>query len=150
MAAAGGFFSAGKKRCRSRRLRTVLAVAGILGGLVTASVNPGASASPVPEWLPLQGEHKNAIGCTWNNGCAGGYHGYPAVDFEVPYGTPVYAAGDGALTAYSGCDANGGPENCGPDNFGNAVKISHPSGRDSWYGHYPTSPGGADPFVPAS
>jgi murein DD-endopeptidase MepM/ murein hydrolase activator NlpD len=89
-------------------------------------------------WLPFRGTYSNAIGCTWNNGCTSptpGYHGYPAIDFMVSYGTPVYASVSGTVTGYGGCAPNGGPVNCGPNNFGNAIKISSSDGRDAWYGH---------------
>ena len=122
---------------RTLRLRVVATtvIALLASTLVVASPARNAQAATGPEWLPFKGTFVNAVGCTWNTGCAGGYHGYPAIDFMVPYGTPVYATGDGTLTGATGCTPNGGPVNCGPDNFGNAVKIAHPSGRDSWYAH---------------
>jgi len=135
MGRAGGFFTAIRQGSRPGGLRVFLTVATGLGVLLAGSLAPPAAASPGPEWLPLKGSYSNAVGCTWNNGCVAGYHGYPAVDFEVPYGTPVFAAGDGMLTAYTGCAPKSGPVACGPGNFGNAVRIAHPTRRDSWYAH---------------
>jgi len=119
---------------RFRRAVAALVV-GLLAVALLGLAPTVAQAATGPEWLPFKGSYANAIGCTWNNGCANGYHPNPAIDFMVPSRTPVYATGDGVLTGYTGCAPDGGPVNCGPNNFGNAVKIAHPSGRDSWYGH---------------
>jgi len=46
-------------------------------------------------------------------------------DIEVPYGTEVYATGDGIIIA-SGYNSDG---------FGNYIKIDHGNGLQSLYGH---------------
>lgn len=106
--------------------------------LFIAPASSGRTTAGGPEWLPLKGTFKNAIGCTWNNGCndpSAGYHGYPAIDFMVPRGTQLFAAGPGVVeVAYRGC-ADG--SQCGPNKsgLGNSIAIRHDDGRYSWYGH---------------
>lgn len=137
---------------RTRRvlLALVLGVlAGAFGALFPFADSPlelpsSALAAPAqappggPEWMPLKGRYGNAIGCTWSNGCvdpAAGYHVTPAIDFMVPSGAGVYAAGPGIVeVAYRGCAIN---SNCGPANsgLGNSIAIKHDNGRYSWYGH---------------
>lgn len=124
----------------TRRLAVLAALATAVlfaGGAALAAGSRNAAGSG-PEWLPFKGKYKNAIGCTWNNGCqspTAGYHGYPAIDFMVPRGTPIYAAGPGTVeVAYLAC-----PEasRCGPNGsgFGNAVAVRHDNGQYSWYAH---------------
>jgi len=98
-----------------------------------------------PDWLPFKNSAPGVrINCTWNNGCKNGYHGYPAIDFNTGYGFPIYAAGNGTLTAYTGCNATT-YSTCGPDNFGNAVRINHPNGLTSWYAHLSSVSRGSGP-----
>lgn len=62
---------------------------------------PGASAADdEPDLLPFWGSY--AVGCTWDNGCSGGHHGSGtrAVDFPMPEGTPILAAGSGTARLY--------------------------------------------------
>ena len=88
----------------------------LLAGLVLAGAPATSASTSGAEWLPFKGTYANAIGCTWKNGCHGGYHGYPAIDFMVAGGTPVYAAGSGTVTlAVRGCLDNG--STCGTDNL---------------------------------
>ena len=61
----------------------------------------GASATDdEPDLLPFWGAF--AVGCTWDNGCGGGHHGTatPAMDFPMPEGTAVLAAGTGVARLY--------------------------------------------------
>lgn len=101
-----------------------------------------ADAKEGPGWLPFTGAHANAIGCTYSNGCQSpraGYHGYPAIDFTVAFGTSVHAAGPGVVRqAHATCAPRNPPGravDCGPARLGNMVRIEHPDGRHSWYGH---------------
>ena len=89
------------------------------------------------DWLPLRDIKGGSIkvGCTWNNGCDGGYHtsGAKAIDFLVPVGTPVVAAGSGTVVeALGGC----APEStaCAGGKRGNFITIKHGS-RYSRYLH---------------
>ncbi|HAI75967.1 MAG TPA: peptidase M23 [Microscillaceae bacterium] len=50
---------------------------------------------------------------------------HPGIDFAAPYGTPIYATGDGLITEAS---YNGG-------GYGNAVKIEHGHGYETFYAH---------------
>jgi hypothetical protein len=96
------------------------------------------TATPGPEWLPFVGSYGNALSCTWNNGCGGGYHGYAAIDFSIPNGTRLIAAGDGSISAVQrGC---GAAYPCGLEYLGNSVRIRHDDGRYSVYGHMSTIP----------
>jgi hypothetical protein len=84
-------------------------------------------------WFPLRGDWK--IGCTWSNGCNGGYHGYYALDIaRNPSGSvagdPVYAAGAGLASVHStgsNCGGSGTPSN--------AVVVDHGNGTKSYYYH---------------
>jgi hypothetical protein len=112
-------------------MRLALAALGFCVLLVCAT---SAYAAETADWLPLKGTYSNAIGCTWNNGCAGGYHGYQAIDFLVPTGTKVYASGPGTIIqSYNSCAPTNSP-GCNGD-AGNWVVIAHPDGRQSYYVH---------------
>jgi Peptidase family M23 len=113
--------------------RRLAAVASVLSCLAAPSV---ASAAPTtsPELVPFTGTR--TIGWTWG-APSGGYHSYPAIDVSMPMGTPIYAAGTGTIVAsHSGCPVNGSATStCGMENLGNAIRIAHPDGRHSRYGH---------------
>ena len=117
-------------------MATIAAVT-LVGAATSAETRVTAAG---PDWLPLKGKYKNAIGCTWNNGCESPTHGYhsprQAIDFTVGVDVPVYAAGPGQVEiAWDTCGE--GDVACGPgtSRFGNAVAIRHPDGRYSWYAH---------------
>ena len=87
-------------------------------------------------WFPLRGQ--NVVGCTWNNGCASGYHCPSlcnAIDFARTStgggeGDPIYAAAAGTATIWSTgntCGGQGTPAN--------AVKIDHGNGLVTYYYH---------------
>ncbi|GAB2982312.1 M23 family metallopeptidase [Saccharothrix stipae] len=107
------------------------------GGPSPAAVPPvevelvaGQNQYSAPSWFPLRGAW--VIGCTWGNGCSGGYHGYAALDIaRDPKGSvsgdPVHAAGAGLATVVSTGST------CG--SAGNTVVVDHGSGVRSYYGH---------------
>lgn len=67
------------------------------------------------------------VGCTWDNGCSGGYHysTAKAIDFLVPVGRPVYSSGAGTIVqAMAGCGVNSDGCNGGRGNF---VTVNHGS-----------------------
>jgi Peptidase family M23 len=106
-------------------VRRAAALAGLMASLLLAL--PGsASATAGSDWLPLTGTDIQ-VGCTWNNGCGGGYHtaAERALDLFVPSGRPVYASGAGTVTqAVGGC----GPFSDGCNQFrGNFVTVNHGS-----------------------
>jgi murein DD-endopeptidase MepM/ murein hydrolase activator NlpD len=96
---------------------------------VVALVSWGASvvaahATAGSDWLPVVGA-SIPVKCTWSNGCSDGYHGYPAIDFGVPYGSSVYGSGTGTVVAATGgCSPNIPNANCNGGR-GNYVEISH-------------------------
>jgi Peptidase family M23 len=93
-----------------------------------------AFAADGADWLPLRGSSIK-VGCTWNNGCGGGYHtsGAKAIDFFVPSGTPVFAAGSGTIfQAMDGCAPRS--TRCAGRDRGNFITIKHGS-RYSRYLH---------------
>lgn len=124
-----------RMRLRFKRNVTYVSVAAVIVPLlaILAPTSPAAAGEyGPPEWFPLRGT--NVIGCTWSNGCDGGYHGYPALDIaRNPSGSvsgdPIYAAGRGLATIYQ----NG--STCGPGQPSNAVRVDHGSGVLSFYHH---------------
>jgi murein DD-endopeptidase MepM/ murein hydrolase activator NlpD len=56
-----------------------------------------------------------------------GLHGYNAIDFGAPYGTPVRAAADGSVITSKEGGWNGG--------YGNFIVISHDNGTQTLYSH---------------
>ena len=80
-------------------VRRILELAAV--SVAASLVCPGwASATAGSDWLPLTGTDIK-VGCTWNN-CSG----VPThtvtnkgIDFLVPSGRPVYASGNGTITA---------------------------------------------------
>lgn len=56
-----------------------------------------------------------------------GLHGYNAVDFAAPYGTPILAAASGSVIINRISGWNGG--------YGKYVVISHPNGTQTLYAH---------------
>ncbi len=106
---------------------------GLMGLVVALTAWLGAApaqASETADWLPLKAvDGVVEVGCTWYNGCDGGYHGYYGIDFIAPVGTPVYAAGPGTVAAVNGsCTTS-----C--DTRGRFVEITHSDGRKSRYLH---------------
>lgn len=118
-------------RTRSAKIRLFAALLVGLGATLTATTP--AVAAETADALPFKlGDNIVQVGCTWNNGCYGGYHTgtlAPAIDFLTPVGTAVYAAGPGTVVSANGsCTTN-----C--DDRGRFVEISHPDGRHSRYLH---------------
>jgi murein DD-endopeptidase MepM/ murein hydrolase activator NlpD len=56
-----------------------------------------------------------------------GIHGYNAVDYGLPIGTPIYAAASGEIIISKSSGYNGG--------YGNYVVIKHPNNTQTVYGH---------------
>ncbi len=84
-----------------------------------------------PEWLPLRhdvGGGEITVGCTYvsSDGLCAGHHGYWAIDFLGPTGSPVYAAGAGFATDVTGSGFEG---------YGNAVVVDHGNDVKSLYAH---------------
>lgn len=105
------------------RFKTARAlIGGLLGVLACLTAAGQASGTPGSDWLPLTGGDIQ-VGCTWSNGCAGGYHGASAraIDFVVPANRPVYASGAGVVTQARGNWA------AGQDGRGNFVTVNHGS-----------------------
>lgn len=90
-------------RVLRRVARVLLCVAVVLAGLSVGAVTSSSAdaASDEPDLLPFVGSY--AVGCTWDNGCSGGHHGTttPAVDFPMPEGVTVVAAGPGVARTYT-------------------------------------------------
>jgi murein DD-endopeptidase MepM/ murein hydrolase activator NlpD len=90
--------------------------------LMAKYADPAASApgaGPPGSWVrPIQGARvTSGFGDRWGRLHAG-------TDFGAPIGTPVYAASNGAVTA------------AGPTNgYGQWVKLAHPGGTSTVYGH---------------
>ncbi len=59
-----------------------------------------------------------------------GLHGYNAIDFGAPYGTPIYASASGEVIVARAGGWNGG--------FGSYVVIKHPNGSQTLYAHQQT------------
>ncbi|MBC7559330.1 MAG: M23 family metallopeptidase, partial [Dermatophilaceae bacterium] len=89
--------------------------------LMAAYADPSASApgaGPPGTWIrPVTGPITSPYGPRWGRLHAG-------IDFGAPIGTPVYAASNGTVVA-------AGPAT----GFGKWVKITHPGGIDTVYGH---------------
>jgi hypothetical protein len=104
------------------RTLTALLVVLLLGGA------PLARANETANWVPFVGSH--SISRTFNHP---GGHDTPGIDFRIPSGTPVHAAGPGTVV--------GVEEDCRPGDRwcsgrrGNYVEIAHPAGRHSRYLH---------------
>ena len=78
---------------------TVLALGlGLLS--VFYAAGRASAANDEPDLVPFWGTYP--VGCTWDNGCGGGHHGTatPAIDFPMPEGTGVLAAGAGTARLY--------------------------------------------------
>jgi len=115
----------------------VLSLLFALFAAIQLSAAPKAHAAETANWLPLKGTYGNAIGCTWSNGCEGGYHtsNGKAIDFAVPYYTPVYSAGPGTVVGFNNsCNPSSPNPNCA-EGRGRYVEISHSDGRHSRYLH---------------
>ena len=107
----------------------------IVALLVPASASTAVAADGA-DWLPLR-DIKGAsikVGCTWGPSSCGGYHptSEKAIDFLVPVGTPVVAAGSGTIFEVEGGCA---PKSTGCEGGrGNYITIKHGS-RYSRYLH---------------
>ncbi len=97
-------------------------------------VVPAALANETANWVPFVGSR--SVSRTFHHY---GGHATPGIDFRVPSGTPIYAAGPGTIVGIE--------ERCRPGHRwcsgrrGNYVEIAHPAGRHSRYLHL--RPGGA-------
>lgn len=97
-------------------------------------VTPAALANETANWVPFTGSY--SISRTFQHY---GGHSTPGIDFRIPTGTPIRAAGPGTVV--------GVEERCKPGDRwcsgrrGNYVQIAHPAGRHSRYLHL--RPGGA-------
>jgi hypothetical protein len=118
-------------RSRSRRAARALVALQLL-------VTPVAAANETANWVPFVGSH--SISRTFQHY---GGHETPGIDFRIPPGTPIHAAGPGTVVAVE--------EDCRPGDRwcsgrrGNYVQIAHPAGRHSRYLHL--RPGGASVTV---
>lgn len=114
---------------RSRVWWSVAASVALIAMFVGVS---SASADDGADWLPLRGSSIK-VGCTWSNGCGGGYHytSEKAIDFHVPAGTPVFASGSGTIDqAQGGCGVRS--DGCNKRR-GNFITIKH---RTRFYSRY--------------
>ncbi|HYO60930.1 MAG TPA: peptidoglycan DD-metalloendopeptidase family protein [Actinomycetota bacterium] len=91
-------------------------------------VVPAAAANETANWVPFTGSY--SISRTFQHY---GGHSTPGIDFRIPVGTPIRAAGPGTVV--------GVEEGCKPGHRwcsgrrGNYVQIAHPAGRHSRYLH---------------
>lgn len=90
----------------------------------TASIAKLEKAASLFSHLPNLGDYFKipTTGFDW-----GRIHGRNGVDIANSCGTPVYAAADGTVTVADASGYNGG--------FGKYIKISHPNGTETLYGH---------------
>jgi LysM repeat protein len=97
--------------------------------ITSGSYVPGAASNPTEKLHGAGGPvYKNyytrpIVGGTKTQGL----HGYNAVDFGAPVGTPIHAAADGIVIIARSGGYNGG--------YGSYVVISHPNGTQTLYGH---------------
>ncbi len=113
-------------RC-SGALCLVLGAAGVAPAALGAA--PGQYGAP--EWLPLRHDVNGGeitVGCTYvsSDGLCAGHHGYWAIDFLAPTGSPVYAAGAGFAANVTGAGFEG---------YGTTVVVDHGNGVKSLYAH---------------
>ena len=91
-------------------------------------VMPAAVATETANWVPFTGSY--SISRTFQHY---GGHSTPGIDFRIPAGTPIRAAGPGVVVGLE--------EGCKPGyrwcsgRRGNYVEIAHPAGRHSRYLH---------------
>ncbi|MBI3685676.1 M23 family metallopeptidase [Candidatus Azambacteria bacterium] len=64
-----------------------------------------------------------------------GLHGYNGVDLANECGTPIYAAADGEVTSVRTTNSRARVGRAVYDGYGNHVKIMHPNGVVTLYGH---------------
>lgn len=88
-------------------------------GTPSATSSPGGPTGPVRFYRPVPGPIGDPFGAPRN-----GYT-HTGIDFPVPYGTPVKAAGVGT-TIFAGYNYGG---------YGNLVVVQHRLGYTSWYAH---------------
>jgi murein DD-endopeptidase MepM/ murein hydrolase activator NlpD len=94
---------------------------GLAGPVTIASLRGGeAAAGPVQFLRPVRGPIGDGFGVP-----RGGGHRHQGLDFPVPYGTRVGAAGRGT-TIYAAYNYGG---------YGNLVVIQHRLGFTTWYAH---------------
>ena len=97
------------------------------------AVSSSTSGSPgkysAPTWLPIRSAQ---VWCVVSNCTFDGrsYHGYWAIDFGAPKGTPVYAAGFGQVVWTTTSDGDVG---CGG---GRSLRIDHGNGVATQYAHF--------------
>jgi len=100
-------------------------------GQVSSSIRPSVSSSGASKLIkgsnnaPDYGGYyqKPFVGGTKTQGL----HGYNAVDYGMPVGTPLYAAADGTVLISKNSGWNGG--------YGDYVAIKHPNNTQTIYGH---------------
>ncbi|HEX2058828.1 MAG TPA: peptidoglycan DD-metalloendopeptidase family protein [Actinomycetota bacterium] len=108
-----------------RRPRPRRVVAFVVLQLFAASA---AAANETANWVPFTGGF--SISRTFKHS---GGHSTPGIDFRIPAGTPIRAAGPGTVVGIE--------EGCKPGHRwcsgrrGNYVQIAHPAGRHSRYLH---------------
>ncbi|MEV8627262.1 peptidoglycan DD-metalloendopeptidase family protein [Streptomyces sp. NPDC051079] len=100
-----------------RALRVLLAA--------TAALAPGLLVTPSAAAQPAARPADHTAACPAEGQVTQGYHpGHNGVDIAHDLGTPIYAIGDGEVT-HSGY----------ADGYGQWIRILHPDGRISEYGH---------------
>lgn len=108
---------------RGARRRKLAALVGLQLLVATA-----AGANETANWVPFTGSF--SISRTFQHY---GGHSTPGIDFRIPAGTPIRAAGPGTVVGIE--------EGCKPGHRwcsgrrGNYVQIAHPAGRHSRYLH---------------
>lgn len=105
------------------RLRFFLALAAVV-----CLVVPAAAANETANWVPFDGSY--SISRTFKHY---GGHATPGIDFRIPSGTPIHAAGPGIVVGIEE-DCKPGARWCS-GRRGNYVEIAHPAGRHSRYLH---------------
>lgn len=119
-----------------RVLRLALVAATMAVGIAAVALVPGpaetagAQQDLHSDWAPFVGEYQ--MWCTASTGepgpCAGHHDGW-AIDIDVTYNDPLYAAGPGTVVQYfDGCRPRGGDGGCNA-RAGNWISIDH---GDHW------------------
>lgn len=112
------------------------------GRIAAAPANVGASNRPQP--VAESGSVSSGNG--FSHPAPGtiktqGIHGYNAVDFGGPIGTPIYAAAAGEVIVSKTTGWNGG--------YGNYIVIRHPNGTQTLYSHNSQNYVGVGEYVSA-
>ncbi|MET0803298.1 MAG: M23 family metallopeptidase, partial [Acidimicrobiales bacterium] len=93
----------------------------------------------MPDALPFLGSA--TIGCAYLTCSSGAYHPWPAVDFQLPLGTPVRATAPGTVALVDEeLDGEGDPDGCATETSycgapGLFIAIEHRDGPYSMYKH---------------